>query len=62
MRYPALTPFQVRREKVGEVFLLVKRINIKNRREKGIQANDKAWRDKNGDLHIRRPAQNDDWF
>lgn len=52
----------VRREKVGEVFLLIKRILIKNDREKGIKKGDRVWIDKNGDTHIRREAQNDDWY
>ena len=61
-RYPALTPFIVIKEKVGEVILLVKRINRKNMREKGIQSTDKVWTDKNGNVHIRRKARNDNWF
>ena len=61
-RYTALTPFIVRREKVGEVILLVKRINRKNQREKGIRNTDKVWTDSKGNLHIRRKAQNDNWF
>ena len=61
-RYTALTPFIVRREKVGEVILLVNRINRKNNREKGIQHSDKVWTDSKGNLHIRRKATNDNWF
>jgi len=61
-RYPALTPFVVRKEKVGEVILLVNRINRKNLREKGIQHTDKVWKDSKGNLHIRREAKNDNWF
>lgn len=61
-KYTALTPFIVRREKFGEVVLLVNRINQKNMREKGIRRNDKAWTDKKGNIHIRREAKNDNWF
>jgi len=61
-RYTALTPFIVRREKVGEVILLVKRINRKNLREKGIHHTDKVWTDSKGNVHIRRQAKNDNWF
>lgn len=62
MRYTALNPFAVRREKVGEVFLLVKRINARRRREKGIRNDDKIWYDSKGNKHIRRKAQNDNWY
>lgn len=61
-RYSGLTPFAVRREKVGEVFLLVKRINRKTRREKGVHPQDQVIRYKNGDVHIRRKAMNDNWY
>ena len=61
-RYSGLNPFLVRREKVGEVFLLVKRINARNRREKGIRNDDQIYYDKKGNKHIRRKAQNDDWY
>lgn len=50
-RFPALTPFQIRREKASEVFLLVKRIN-----ENNIKNTTKTKPNK-----IRRPA-GDDWF
>ena len=61
-RYTALTPFIVRREKFGEVALLVKRINNKNLRDKGIKANDQVWTDHKGNVHIRREAKNDNWY
>lgn len=61
-RYTSLNPFDIRREKVGEVFLLVKRINRKNQRKKGIRNDDKVYRDSKGNLHIRRKARNDDWW
>lgn len=61
-RYTALTPFIVRREKFGEVAKLVGRINQKNMADKGVLKGDKVWTDKKGNLHIRREAQNDDWW
>lgn len=61
-RYPALSPFEIRREKVGEVFLLVRRINAKIDKEKGIGRNDTVRRDADGNIHIRRKATNDDWY
>jgi hypothetical protein len=61
-RYKSLNPFDIRREKVGEVFLLVKRINRKNQRENGIRKDDEVWFDSKGNKHIRRKAQNDDWY
>ena len=61
-RYEALTPFVVRREKVGEVFKLVNRINRKNEREKGVQQNDVVWQDSKGNTHIRRKATDDSWY
>lgn len=62
MRYHGLNPFQVRKEKVGEVFKLVMRINTRNAREKGYQAHDKVYTDKRGNVHIRRQAKNDNWY
>ena len=61
-RYSALNPFVVRREKVGEVLLLVRRINAQNRRKNGIRKDDKVWIDKKGNKHIRRKATKDDWW
>ena len=61
-RYHGLNPFIIRREKVGEVFLLVCRINRKNRLQKGIQKHDRTYTDSKGNLHIRREAKNDDWW
>ncbi|WP_298535767.1 hypothetical protein [uncultured Methanobrevibacter sp.] len=61
-RYTALSPFDVRKEKLGEVLLLVKRINEKSARSQGVKHNDQVVRYKNGDIHIRRKAQNDNWY
>lgn len=46
IRYSGLNPFVVRREKVGEVLLLVRRMNAQNRRKNGIRKDDKVWIDK----------------
>ena len=62
MRYTALTPFAVRREKVGEVFLLVKRITARKWREQGYKPHDKVYIDSKGNKHIRRKATNDNWY
>lgn len=61
-RYQALTPFIVRRERFGEVILLVKRINEKSYREKGGRKGDVVTYDKKGNKHIRREAKNDNWY
>lgn len=61
-RYTALTPFQVRREKFGEVTKLLQRINTKHAREKGGAAGGHVWKDKRGNTHIRRQATNDNWY
>jgi|GEM_PF-2077443 hypothetical protein len=60
--FPALSPFSIRREKAGEVFLLIRRINAKSFREKGYQKNDIVTRDDRGNVHIRREAKNDNWW
>jgi len=52
----------VRKEKVGEVLLLVKRINAKSARSKGVKRDDQVVKYKNGDIHIRRKAMNDNWY
>ena len=57
-----MTPFEVRREKFGEVVKLTARIRQKNMRQQNVSTGDKVWRDRNGDLHIRRKAQNDNWY
>lgn len=62
IRYKALNPFIVRREKVGEVLLLVRRMNAQNRRKKGIKKDDTVWYDSKGNKHIRRKAMNDNWY
>lgn len=51
-RFQALTPFQIRREKAKEVFLLIKRLNKKNKEN---------FKKKNKKKVIRRPA-GDNWF
>lgn len=61
-RYPALHPIALRREKFGEVMLLVRRINIKNDAKKGIRRSDKVHKDDDGNIVIRRPATSDNWY
>ena len=56
-RFPSLTPFQVRRERATEVFLLVRRLN--NHTEKQSKQNTQL--NKDDKKVIRRPA-GDDWF
>lgn len=62
IRYKGLNPFIVRREKVGEVLLLVRRMNTQNRRKNGIKKDDTVWYDSKGNKHIRRKAMNDNWY
>lgn len=52
-RFPALTPFSVRREKATEVFLLLRRLDGHNGRQ--------GKKKKQGKTVIRKPA-GDDWF
>lgn len=52
-RYPALTPFSVRRERASEVFLLIRRINTHPRTEQGRPVDSQG--------RIRVPA-GDNWF
>lgn len=51
-RFPSMSPFDVRRERAGEVFLLIRRLNNYN-----------GYKDKKNDRRnvIRRPAS-DNWF
>lgn len=55
-RFQALTPFQIRRERACEVFLLMRRLSDYTERER--KKNPPA---KNGKKVIRRPA-GDNWF
>lgn len=61
-RYSALNPFIVRREKVGEVLLLIRRINRQNRTKNGLKKDDTVYYDAKGNKHIRRKATRDDWW
>ena len=51
-RFPAVTPFSIRRERASEVFLLMRRLQIYNEHHKS--------GDKKKNV-VRRPA-GDDWF
>ncbi|MCQ2059797.1 MAG: hypothetical protein MJY71_08240 [Bacteroidaceae bacterium] len=53
-RFPALSPFDIRRERLHEFCVLVNRLNDYTKRES-------KNRDKNGHQKIRRKA-GDDWF
>ena len=59
-KYTALTPFIVRREKFGEVIKLLGWIYSANNTK--AKSAEKVWKDKNGNIHIRREAKNDNWF
>ena len=61
-KYPALTPFIVRREKFGEVVRLVVWINSNKLTKQGLGLSDTMWKDSNGNTHIRREAKNDNWY
>lgn len=49
-RFPNVTPFTIRKEKIKEVFLLVRRLRDYDNREKPKQKN------------IRRKPASDSWF
>lgn len=51
-RFPSLTPFQIRREKAKEVFLLIKRLKQSNINKK----------ETNGKPNVIRRRAGDDWF
>ena len=55
-RFPGLSPFDIRREKVSEVFLLVKRLNAAEERK---QRKEKASKTKQG---LARVPASDNWF
>lgn len=58
-RYPALSPFAVRRERCGEVFLLIRRVTGKNEASAIEGANvprGNVRYDSKGNIHIRRKA------
>jgi len=59
-KYTALTPFIVRREKFGEVVKLLGWIHSDN--EVKSKSAEKVWKDRNGNIHIRREAKNDNWY
>lgn len=60
-RYTSLNPFLIRRERNGEVFMLINRIiTSTNKKENG--NNEQVIVKANGDKIIRREAKNDDWY
>lgn len=54
-RFNGLNIFMIRREKIHEVFLLCKRINL-------LQKDSVSYHNSSNDDIIRRPAQDDSWF
>lgn len=54
-RFNGLNYFMIRREKIHEVFLLCKRINL-------LQKESVSYQNSSNDEIIRRPAQDDSWF
>lgn len=62
-RYPALTPFEIRRQRLGDVFRLIDRVNQAERRKQGCRGrNDRVEIDKDGNRIVYREAQNNDWW
>jgi hypothetical protein len=61
-RYTSLNPLVLRREKCGEVLLLIRRINRLNQAKTGLKKDDTIYYDSKGNKHIRRKAMNDDWY
>lgn len=62
-RFPALTPFRIRREKCSEVLLLVSRLRTYDDREtmKEAGGGESITTTQTGERIIRRPAT-DSWF
>lgn len=60
-RYTSLNPFLIRRERNGEVFMLINRI-ITSTNKKENRNNEQVIVKANGDKIIRREAKNDDWY
>ena len=65
-RYSSLNPFMIRREKSGEVFLLINRV-MKQRKESEdlktpLKKGDQVLYDVKGNKIIRRPATDDSWY
>lgn len=54
-RFPSLSPFDVRKQRFCEVFLLIRRLTESNKNKK------KNTNKKTGQKIIRKPA-GDDWF
>ena len=54
-RFPAVSPFEIRKQRFGEVFLLIRRLNTSFKNQK------KNTNPKSGKRIIRKPA-GDNWF
>jgi hypothetical protein len=60
-KFPALSPFSVRRERFHEVILIFSRQIEKNQRS-GKNGKEEKVVTKNGEKVIRRRATKDDWY
>lgn len=63
-RFPSLSPFDIRKQSVYEVFLLVRRLSNYNKSRENIKVkpNEQVLRDKKtNEIIIRRPADNS-WY
>lgn len=60
-RFPALSPFSVRRERFHDVILIFARQISKNR-QIGTKNGEREFTTKNGEKVIRRKATKDDWY
>ncbi|MFQ9923790.1 MAG: hypothetical protein ACLRVU_09760 [Beduini sp.] len=62
-RYSSLNPFIIRKEKWSEVMLLIQRIKKSSKRQSNQVASGESRKVlANGDVIIRRPANNNDWY
>lgn len=60
-RFPALSPFSVRRERFHDVILIFARQISKNKRS-GTRNEEREFTTKSGEKVIRRKATKDDWY
>lgn len=60
-RFPSLTPFDIRKQRAYDVFLLIRRLNFYSRGNEEHRPGTTIIH-KNGDTIIRRPAKDDSWF
>ena len=60
-RFPALSPFSVRRERFHDVLLIFVR-TIKKNKQSGEKTDGQVLTTKSGEKIIRRKATKDDWY